>query len=100
MVHIEIILYTVYCITFSVMCFVVLRKLYTKKLGELEQAYQKSIIELENKFDELRISQDRTFISTKHEVSKENKLYLSQMNKDISTRIKELANIVKNRKII
>lgn len=87
-------------IIFSLACYVVLKKLYTRKLVEMKQAQQKSIVELENKFDELRISHDRTLISTKHEVSKENRLYLSQMNEDISAKIKELANIVKNRPII
>jgi|TARA_R110000782_G_C14730527_1_gene405138 hypothetical protein len=100
MVHIEVILYTVYCTAFSIACFLVLKKLYTKKLEELEQAYQKKIVELGDKFKELRINQDKALISARYEVSKENNLYLSQMNKNISAKIKELANIVKNRPII
>tara|TARA_R100001377_G_C3185561_1_gene108394 strand:- start:24 stop:326 length:303 start_codon:yes stop_codon:yes gene_type:complete len=100
MVHIEVILYTVYCTAFSIACFLVLKKLYTKKLEELEQAYQKKIVELGDKFKELRINQDKALISARYEVSKENNLYLSRMNKDISAKIKELANIVKNRPII
>jgi|TARA_R110000772_G_scaffold137567_5_gene246516 hypothetical protein len=100
MVHIEVILYTVYCTAFSIACFLVLKKLYTKKLEELEQAYQKKIVELGDNFKELRINQDKALISARYEVSKENNLYLSQMNKNISAKIKELANIVKNRPII
>ena len=100
MVHIEIILYTVYCIVFSTACFLVLKKLYNKKLEELEQHHRESIKELEKWVKDVRIKQDKSFISAKYEVSKENKLYLSQMNKDISAKIKNLANIVKNRPII
>ena len=55
---------------------------------------------LEEKHKEMMIEQDKALISAKWEVSKENKSYLSQMNKDISAKIKELADIVKNRPII
>ena len=100
MVHIELIVYTTYCIAFSITCFLVLKKLYNKKLEELEQLYQKGIDDLDSKFKELRIKQDKSLISTRYKVSNENKLYLSRMNKDISAKIKELADIVKNRPII
>jgi|TARA_R110001592_G_scaffold61645_1_gene188134 beta-lactamase regulating signal transducer with metallopeptidase domain len=100
MVHIEIILYTVYCIVFSTACFLVLKKLYNKKLEELEKKYKEDSENMECKFKKLHIKQDEIFLSAKHEVVKENNLYLSRMNKDISTRIKELASIVKNRPII
>ena len=46
------------------------------------------------------IEQDKALISAKWEVSKENKSYLSQMNKDISVKIKDLADVVKNKPII
>ena len=52
MVHIELILYTTYCIAFSITCFLVLKKLYNKKLEELEQLYQKGIDDLD--FDLVR----------------------------------------------
>ena len=100
MVHIELIAYPTYCIAFSITCFLVLKKLYNKKLEELEQLYQKGIDDLDSKFKELRINQDKSLISARFKVSKENELYLSQMNKDISAKIKELADIVKNRPII
>ena len=100
MVHIELIVYTTYCIAFSITCFLVLKKLYNKKLEELEQLYQKGIDDLDSKFKELRINQDKSLISARFKVSKENELYLSQMNKDISAKIKQLADIVKNRRII
>jgi len=100
MVHIEIIAYTVYCIAFSIACFVVLKKLYNKKLEELEQHHRESIKELEKWAKDIRTKQDKSIISAKDAVSKENKLYLSQMNKDISAKVKELADIVKNRPII
>ena len=100
MVYIEIIAYTTYCIAFSAACFLVLKKLYNKKLEELEQHHRESIKELEEWAKDIRTKQDKSIISAKYEVSKENKLYLSRMNKDISVKIKELADIVKNRPII
>ena len=100
MVHIELIIYTTYCVIFSTACFLVLKKLYNKRLEKLEQLYQKGIDDLDSKFKELRIKQDKSLISTRYKVSNENKLYLSRMNKDISAKIKELADIVKNRPII
>jgi len=100
MVHIEIIAYTFYCIAFSIACFVVLKKLYNKKLEELNQHHRESIKELEKWAKDIRTKQDKSIISAKDAVSKENKLYLSQMNKDISAKIKNLADIVKNRPII
>ena len=50
MVHIEIILYTVYCIVFSTACFLVLKKLYNKKLEELEKKYKEDSENMECKF--------------------------------------------------
>ena len=100
MVYIEVIAYTTYCIAFSIACFLVLKKLYNKKLEELEQHHRESIKELEKWAKDIRTKQDKSIISAKDAVSKENKLYLSQMNKDISAKVKELANIVKNRPII
>ena len=119
---IYIILQTTYCITFSVVCFLLLKKTYTKKLKELEKIYQKGILACENldnqinekyiqklnqihqkNIEDIKESQTKyneSLIAVKYETTKENKLYLSQMNKDISTKIKELSNIVKNRPII
>jgi ribosomal protein L9 len=100
MVYIEIIAYTTYCIAFSTACFLVLKKLYNKKLKELEDRYKMDSENIDSKFKELRIKQDKSLISTRYEVSKENKLYLSQMNKDISAKINTLADIVKKKRII
>ena len=90
----------IYLTVYSLVCFLVIRKYYNIEMNKLKNFYQKNVEDLENKFKELSIKQDKTFISTKYEVSKENKLYLSRMNKDISAKIKELADIVKNRPII
>ena len=79
MVYIEIIAYTTYCIAFSTACFLVLKKLYNKKLEELEQHHRESIRELEKWAKDTRTK---------------------QMNKNISAKVKELADIVKNRPII
>ena len=100
MVHIELIIYTTYCIVFSTACFLVLKKLYNKKLDELEGRYQKSINDLKIDFEKLNIKQEEIFLSAKYEVVKENKLYLSRMNKDISKQLEELSNNVRNKRII
>ena len=104
MVHIELIVYTTYCIVFSTACYLVLKKLYNKRLDELERDHQKNITDLkqwfEEKHKEMMIEQDKALISAKWEVSKENMSYLSQMNKDISVKIKDLADVVKNKPII
>ena len=104
MVHIELIVYTTYCIVFSTACYLVLKKLYNKRLDELERDHQKNITDLkqwfEEKHKEMMIEQDKALISAKWEVSKENKLYLSRMNKDISKQLKELSDNVKNKRII
>jgi|TARA_R110000765_G_scaffold195956_3_gene301470 hypothetical protein len=117
-----IILQTVYCITFSVACFLILKKIYTKKLKELEEIYQKGILACESLEDknhelyikkinqayqknidnikELQAKQNISLVAIKHEASKENKSYLLQMNKDISFKIKELTDTIKNKPII
>ena len=119
---IYIILQTVYCITFSVACFLILKKIYTKKLKELEEIYQKGILaceSLEDKnhelylkkldqayqkniddIEELQVKQNISLVAVKYEASKENKLYLSQMNKDISSKIKELSDTIRNKPIL
>jgi biotin synthase-related radical SAM superfamily protein len=92
-----IILQTIYCITFSVACFLILKKIYIKKLEELENKFNKLCV---NQLDELRINQNKALISAKYKISKENQSYLSQMNKDISFKIKELTDTIKNKPII
>ena len=61
MVHIELIIYTTYCIVFSTACFLVLKKLYNKKLGELEEKYQKSIDDLKIDFEKLSFQPDEFY---------------------------------------
>ena len=96
--YIEIIAYTTYCIIFSIACFLLLKKIYTKKLEELEEIYQKGILACESLEDknyelylkklnqsyqkniedikELQAKQNISLVSVKYEASKENKLYL------------------------
>ena len=90
----------IYLTVYSLVCFLVIRKYYNIEMNKLKNFYQKNVEDLENKFKELSIKQDKTFISAKYEVSKENELYLSRMNKDISKQLKELSDNVKNKRII
>ena len=55
---------------------------------------------LDSKSKELDVKQSTSLLSSKQELSKENELYLSRMNKDISKQLKELSNNVKNKRII
>jgi len=101
MVHIELILYTTYCIAFSIICFLVLKKLLLSKFKKLDEDYLIVLTSvLDSKSKELDAKQSIALLSSKQELSKENELYLSRMNKDISKQLKELSNDVRNKRII
>ena len=101
MVHIELILYTTYCIAFSITCFLVLKKLLLEKFKKLDNDYLIMLTSaLDSKSKELDVKQSTALLSAKQDLSKENELYLSRMNKDISKQLEELSNNVRNKRII
>ena len=89
MVYIEII----YLILYSIVCFLVVKNIFKTKVDEIYN-------DVENELTSLRNSIESTFDETKRDVVEQNKQYLLEMNKDISKKIKDLSNIVKNRPII
>tara|TARA_B100000287_G_scaffold67331_1_gene58893 strand:+ start:1165 stop:1434 length:270 start_codon:yes stop_codon:yes gene_type:complete len=89
MVYIEII----YLILYSIVCFLVVKNIFKTKVDEIYN-------DVENELTSLRNSIESTFDETKKDVVEQNKQYLLEMNKDISKKIEDLSNNIKNRPII
>ena len=89
MVYIEII----YLALYSIVCFLVVKNIFKTKVDEIYN-------DVENELTSLRNSIESTFDETKKDVVEQNKQYLLEMNKDISKKIKDLSDTVKNRPII
>jgi|TARA_B100000424_G_scaffold234925_1_gene199009 uncharacterized protein YoxC len=89
MVYIEII----YLALYSIVCFLVVKNIFKTKVDEIYN-------DVENELTSLRNSIESTFNETKKDVVEQNRQYLLEMNKDISKKIKDLSDTVKNRPII
>ena len=89
MVYIEII----YLALYSIECFLVVKNIFKTKVDEIYN-------DVENELTSLRNSIESTFNETKKDVVEQNRQYLLEMNKDISKKIKDLSDTVKNRPII
>ena len=97
MVYIEIIAF----ILFGVVCYLSLKKLLLTKFKKLDDDLFIILTSaLESKSKELDTKQNTSLISAKQQVSKENELYLSRINEDISKQLEELSKNVKNKRII
>ena len=89
MVYIEII----YLALYSIVCFLVVKNIFKTKVDEIYN-------DVENELTSLRNSIESTFDETKKDVVEQNRQYLLEMNKDISKKIKDLSDLVKNKPII
>ena len=89
MVYIEII----YLALYSIVCFLVVKNIFKTKVDEIYN-------DVENELTSLRNSIESTFNETRKDVVEQNRQYLLEMNKDISKKIKDLSDTVKNRPII
>ena len=88
-------------IIFSIVCYLSLKKLLLAKFKKLDDDYLIMLTSaLDSKSKELGVKQSTALLSAKQDLSKENELYLSRMNKDISKQLKELSDNVKNKRII
>ena len=88
-------------IIFSIVSYLSLKKLLLEKFKKLDDDYLIMITStLDSKSKELDVKQSTALLSAKQDLSKENKLYLSRMNGDISKQLKELSDNVKNKRII
>jgi len=96
MVYIEII----YLMLYSIVCFLVVKNIFKTKVDEMYNDYINKLKELDNEFFKLENKIKSTFDKTKKDVVEQNKQYLLEMNKDISKKIKDLSDTVKNRPII
>lgn len=96
MVYIEII----YLILYSIVCFLVVKNIFKVKVDAIYDDYIAKLKELDSEFLRLGNKIESDFNKIKENISTQNKQYLSEMNKDISKKIKELSDNVKNRPII
>jgi len=88
-------------IIFSIIGYYSLKKLLLVKFKKLDDDYLIMLTSaLDSKSKELDVKQSTSLLSSKQELSKENELYLSRMNKDISKQLEELSNNVRNKRII
>lgn len=96
MVYIEII----YLLSYSIVCFLIVRNIHRAKVNEIYNDYIDKLKTLDDEFLRLKNKIESNFDETKKDISTQNKQYLSEMNKDISKKIKELSDNIKNRPII
>ena len=89
MVYIEII----YLALYSIVCFLVVKNIFKTKVDEIYN-------DVENELTSLRNSIESTFNETRKDVVEQNRQYLLEMNKDISKKIKDLSDTIKNKPII
>ena len=96
MVYIEII----YLIFYSIVCFLIVRNIHRAKVNEIYNDYIDKLKILDDEFLGLKNKIESNFNKIKEDISTQNKQYLSEMNKDISKKIKDLSDNIKNRPII
>lgn len=96
MVYIEVI----YLLVYSIVCFLIVRNIHRAKVDEIYNDYIDKLKTLDDEFLRLKNKIESNFDKTKKDISTQNKQYLSEMNKDISKKIKDLSDNIKNRPII
>ena len=98
MVYIAII--GVYCIMFSLGCYFFLKHQCEAEIKTLEQTYNKKYRSLDKEYRHYQALQNNKLEEVKVSISKENKQYLSEMSNDVSLKIKELSDTIKNTRIV
>lgn len=96
MVYIEII----YLLLYSIVCFLIVKNIHKAKVDEIYNDYVSKLEFLNSELLKIKTDVNSHFDEVKKDVSDQNKQYLSEMNKDISKKLKELSDNVKNRPII
>ena len=96
MVYIEII----YLLLYSIVCFLIVKNIHKAKVDDIYNDYVSKLGFLNDELLKIKTEVNSHFDEVKKDVSDQNKQYLSEMNKDISKRLKELSDNVKNRPII
>ena len=83
----------IYLIIYSVVCYLVTKNIFKTKVDEIYNTVQTELETLSHNITS-------NFNETKKDIVKQNKQYLSGMNEDISKKILDLSEHVKNKKII
>jgi len=92
MVYIEII----YLILYSIVCFLVVKNIFKARVDEIYDNIENELIKCNTLRNDIKFALGKT----KKDVVEQNRQYLLEMNKDISKKIKDLSDTVKNRPII
>lgn len=96
MVYIEII----YLVLYSIVCFLIVKNIHKAKVDEIYNDYIEKLKLLDDEFLRLKNKVESDLVKMKENVSTQNEQYLSEINKDISSKIQELSDKIKNRPII
>jgi hypothetical protein len=96
MVYIEVI----YLLLYSIVCFLVVKNIYKNKVDAIYDDYVDMLGTLKEELSKTKSEINSHFVDSRERLSKQNELYLSEMNKDVSKKLKELSDNVKNRPII
>lgn len=97
-----------YCVLFSVVCFFYTTHIYSKKLDELtrgvdgmvDDVFEHIKLEYEEKFAEYKLYQTQHLKEVTQDVQKENSKKLNQLNKELNTKLDNLANNISKRPIV
>lgn len=98
----------IYTIVFSVGCFFYVTHIYSKKLDEVtrevdarvDDAFKDIKYEYEEKFSEYKSYQMRHLEEVTQDIQKYNSKKLNQLNKELNTKLDNLANNISKRPII
>jgi len=98
----------IYSVVFSVGCFFYTTHLYSKKLDELtrgvdrmvDDAFEHIKLEYEEKFAEYKLYQTQHLNEVTQDIQKDNSKRLSQLNKELNTKLDNLAKNISQRPII
>ena len=96
MVYIEII----YLVLYSIVCFLIVKNIHKTKVDEIYNDYINKLKRIDSEFLSLRRVFEDYMRKAQQDISDQNKQYLSEMNRDISKKIKELSDNIKNRPVI
>jgi|TARA_B100002019_G_C20849541_1_gene393931 3'-phosphoadenosine 5'-phosphosulfate sulfotransferase len=92
MVYIEII----YLMLYSIVCFLVVKNIFKARVDEIYDNIENELVNCNTLRNDIKSALDKS----KKDVVEQNRQYLLEMNKDISKKIKDLSDLVKNRPII
>jgi DNA anti-recombination protein RmuC len=98
----------IYSIVFSVGCFLYITHIYSKKLDEitnrvdqmLDDTFQSIGQEYNEKFSEYKLYQKQSLLEAQKSLQKDNSNNLNKLNKELNTKLDNLAKNISQRPII